>query len=105
MLGGYQRGPGIDEGLLLKKDVEGRALANAGFLAYAVERNLRGRHLGLRGEDLRLCGLELAPRGHHPSLDLVARGFEVSALLRHRLLGGADRRKSIRCSRGPGIVD
>src|SRR4029450_8645321 len=79
----------IDEVLLRVEHVERRALAHAGFLAHAVERDLGGGDLGRGGIDLRLCGLELPPGLGHRRLHLGARGSEIEGPLRARFLGWA----------------
>src|SRR4030095_5585210 len=76
-LRGHQRDARVDQLLLRVEDVERGALADAGFLAYAVERDLRRGHLRLRGLDLRLRGLELTPRLHDGGARLVAGGVEI----------------------------
>src|SRR4029453_2783364 len=67
--------------------VERGALADAGFLAHAVERDLGGGDLGRGGIDLRLGGLELPPALGHRRLHLVARSVEIEAALPERFLG------------------
>ena len=87
-----QRHAGVDQLLLRVEHVERGALADAGFLAHAVQRDLGGVHLGLGRLDLRLGGFELAPGLHQRLLRLVARRVEVDAALLQRLLGLADLR-------------
>ena len=88
-LRGDQRHAGVDESLLGIEHVERGALADAGILAHAVERDLGGI-------DLRLGGLELPPGLGHVRLHLVAcllglpdgRVFGAALIERHGELGG-----------------
>ena len=91
-LGSHQRDPRIDQFLLRIEDVERGALADARFLAHAVERDLGGLDLGLRRLDIGLGGIELAPGLHHRLPHLVARGVEIEPPLPERLLGLPDQR-------------
>jgi len=91
-LGSNQRHPRIHKILLRGEDVEGRALADAGLLAHAVERDLGGLHLRLGRRDIGLGRIELAPGLHHGLAHGIARGIEVDALLPERFLGLADQR-------------
>src|SRR6266516_3640006 len=77
MLRGHQRDAGVHQRLLGVEDVERGALADAGLLANAVERHFRGSDLGLRGGNLRLGRLELAPCLHHGLPGLVADQIEI----------------------------
>src|SRR5262249_30295751 len=64
-----------------------------GLLAHAVERHVGGSDLRLRGDDLGLGRLQLAPRLHHRLPGLVADLIEIEALLGEALLGLADQRE------------
>src|SRR4029079_2844318 len=68
------------------------ALANARFLAHAVERDLGGLHLRLRRLDIGFRRIELAPRLPHVLANLVARDVEIETPRPHRLLGLPDQR-------------
>ena len=72
-LGGHQRHPRVHQFLLRVEHVERRALADARFLAHAVERDLGRLHLRLRRLDIGFRRLELAPRLHHVLPHLIAR--------------------------------
>ncbi len=93
MLRGHQRDAGVHQRLLGVQHVERGALADAGLLANAVERHFRGSNLGLRGCNLSLGRLELAPRLHHGLAGLVADQIEVEPLLSEALLGLTDQRE------------
>ena len=81
VLRGDERGARIDERDDRVEDVERGALADARFLAHAVERDLGARHLGLGRVDRRLRRFELRPHGDHVGLGGVACGVEIDALL------------------------
>src|SRR5262245_29537340 len=91
-LRGDERHARIDEILLGIEHVERGALADARFLAHAVERDLGGGDLRLGGIDLRLSRLELAPGLGDRRLHLIARRVEVEPALAERLLGLPDGR-------------
>jgi len=81
VLSSDERDPRVDQGLLRIEHVKGGALADAGLFAHPVERYLGRRHLRLRGVDLRLGRLDLAPGLDGLGLDLIARGVEVEPAL------------------------
>src|SRR6185503_13060730 len=83
---------GIDQFLLRVEHVERGALADARLFAHAVERDLGRGDLRLRGDDLRLGRLQLAPRLHDARPYQVALHVELDAALAERLLGLADQR-------------
>src|SRR5262249_47767446 len=91
-LRGDEGDAGIDQILLGVEDVERGALPDAGFLAHAVERDLRRVDLRRRRLDLGLGGFELAPGLGRVRDYLIACGLEVEAPLSERLLGLADGR-------------
>src|SRR5690606_26105107 len=66
------------------------ALTDARLLAHAVECDLCGLHLRLRGLDIGLGRLELAPRLHHTLTCGIARVVEIEPPLAERLLGLTD---------------
>ena len=63
-----QGDPCIHQILLCIEDVERGALTHASLLAHAVERNLGGGDLRLRGVDLRLGSLELAYESNYGTI-------------------------------------
>ena len=92
MLRGDERDARVDQRLLRVQHVERGALAGLGFLAHAVQRDFRCRHLRLRRLHLRLAGDQLSPRRDDVGAGLVAGLFENQALLRQRFLRLADQR-------------
>ena len=92
VLRNHQRSARIHQFLLRVEDVEGGALADPCFFAYAVERDLRARHLRLSRENLRLGRLQLSPYGGHVRLGSITCGVEIDSLLPDRLLGLANQR-------------
>ena len=88
-LGGDQRDPRIGQILGGVEHVERGALADAGLLAHAVERDLEAATCACVAVMLALAASSW-PQAWVTVLHLVARGVEVEAPLAERLLGLAD---------------
>ena len=80
----------IEKRLLRVENVEGRALADAGFFARAGESDLRRGHRRLRGIDRRTRRFEQAPGRHDRGADSIALQIGIQPRLPELLLSLAD---------------